>query len=182
MKHLLKLTFILLAVALFTAASAQSTGVFLKFDINGKTISVKSNEMGGYNNFEPGDEEVRPNNEHAFYVATLAKQMYHLGITIHTPPHTAPVVGKLPYVQTVYNSDAPCPGAHISLTIMGTNYDMFASTADNVGHFEITKVAAGWVEGKFEIDIPKLFATNDDEVLHITNGSFRFKIEKEKQL
>jgi hypothetical protein len=46
--------------------------------------------------------------------------------------------------------------------------------------FEITKVAAGWVEGKFELDMSNKF--NEDEApMHITNGSFRFKIEKEEK-
>ena len=179
MKYLLRAACLLIAATLFTSASAQNTGAFLKFDLDGKTISVKSNELNVYNSFEPGGEDNKPCNEHVFYVTTLAKQTYQLSINIRTLPHTIPVAGKIPYVETVYSTDAPCPGVYLSLTRTGTNYDMFASAADNTGNFEITKVAGGWVEGKFDIVMPKLFSSLDDEVLHITNGSFRFKIAKE---
>lgn len=177
MKYLLKTTLLLLAVALFTTASAQTTGAYLKYDLNGKTISVKSDKLSCYNSFEPGDEGEKANNEHVFYVSD--KQTYNMDIKIHTPPHTNPIVGKMPYVHTLYNKNSPSPAVHIALTkVEGEHYTFFGSGEGNTGSFEITKVAGGWVEGKFELDMPKLY---DDgaEVLHITNGSFRFKIEKE---
>lgn len=177
MKHLLKASLLLLAVALYTAASAQTTGAFLKFDLDGKTVSFKSDILNCYNSFESGKDGEKPNNEHVFYVS--AKQAYNMDIKIHTPPHTNPVAGKLPFVHTWYNLDDPLPAVYIALTkVVGDDYDFFGSELGNTGYFEITKVAAGWVEGKFELDMPKLY---DDSgvILHITNGSFRFKIEKE---
>jgi hypothetical protein len=60
----------------------------------------------------------------------------------------------------------------------GEEFEFYGSEDATVGNFEITKVAAGWVEGKFDIELPRQYATNG-EVLHITNGTFRFKIDKE---
>ena len=80
MKHLLKSTLIVLAVALFTTASAQTTGAFLKFDLDGKTIFVKSDKLSCYNSFEAGGESEKANNEHVFYVST--KQTYNKDIKI----------------------------------------------------------------------------------------------------
>lgn len=181
MKQLLKAAFTLITAALFTTTSAQTTGAFLKYDVNGKTVSVKSADLHCYNSFEQGEDYEKPSNVHVFYVTALSKQVYQLSIRIHTPPHTDPVVGKIPYVQTVYYPEVPCPGVHLTMTKVGAEYDMFNSVADNPGNFEITKVAAGWVEGKFDIEMPKIFAQEGDEVLHITNGSFRFKIAKESK-
>lgn len=180
MKHLLKAAFTLIAAVLFTAVSAQNTGAFLKYDLNGKTISHKSAELNSYNKFEPGSGNARSCNTHVLFIPYLAKGSYELKLTILTPAHTVPVAGKIPYVQTVFLPlDSPCPGAYLLLTkTVGKGYEFYASVAANAGHFEITKVAAGWVEGKFDIDLPKQFSDNG-EVLHITNGSFRFKIDKE---
>jgi hypothetical protein len=52
-----------------------------------------------------------------------------------------------------------------------------SSRANSKGYFEITKVANGWIEGKFEIDISHSYY--DEQVIRISNGSFRFKVEKE---
>lgn len=178
MKHLRQSTFTLLVVFLFTATSAQTTGAFLKFDLDGKTISFKSDKLSCYNSFESGDDGEKPNNEHVFYVST--KQTYNMDIKIHTPPHTKPVVGKLPYVHTLYNMDSPSPAVEITLTkVNGEEYIFFGSHEGNSGYCEITKVAAGWVEGKFELDMPRKYEHDNDEVLHITNGYFRFKIQEE---
>ncbi len=180
MKHLLKVTFTLIAAALFTTATAQNTGSYLKYDLNGKTISHMSAELNSYNKFEPGSENTISCNMHVLFIPYLAKGAYELKLTILTPAHTAPVAGKIPYVQDIFLPlDSPCPGAYLLLTkTVGKDYEFYASMAANPGHFEITKVAAGWVEGKFEIDIPKQYTDNGD-IIHITNGSFRFKIEKE---
>lgn len=177
MKHLLKVAFTLIAATLFITASAQNTGAFLKFDLDGKTINIKNDKLTSYNSFESGKDGEKPNNEHVVFVST--KHPYSMRICIHTPPHTNPVVGKLPYVHTLYNMDSPSPAVHLALTlIVGDNYTFFGSGVGNTGYFEITKVAAGWVEGKFELDMPKLYG-DSDEILHITNGSFRFKIKEE---
>lgn len=179
MKHLLKAIFTLIAAVLVTAASAQNTGAYLKFDLNGRTISYKNGAVNNYNKFEPGDENSKSGNRHVLYISYEVKEPYKLDIMIYTPPHSVPVVGKIPYVPIMNPPDGPCPAAHLSVTKnVGDEYEFYASEADNAGHFEITKVAAGWVEGKFEIDLPKEYS-DSGEVLHITNGSFRFKIEKE---
>lgn len=181
MKHLLKAALTLIAAILFNAASAQGTGAFLKYDLNGKTISLKSGDLNGYNNYEPGNENEKPSNEHVFYVMSLSKQVYQLSIRIHTPPHTNPVAGKMPYLQTVYYAGSACPGVHLSITKnIGDKYEFYSTVTDNPGNFEITKVAAGWVEGKFDVELPKDYSENE-EALHITNGTFRFKIEKESK-
>ncbi len=177
MKHLLKATLLLLIVALCTTASAQTTGAFLKFDLDGKTISFKSDLLSCYNSFEPGEDGVKPNNQHVFYVST--KQTYNMDIRIHTPAHTNPVAGKLPYVAYL-TPESPLPAVNVTLTkVVGEDYNFFGSEEGNAGHFEITKVAAGWVEGTFELNMPRRIGIDDGEVMHITNGSFRFKIEKE---
>jgi len=179
MKHLLKAAFTLMAVVLCTAAFAQSTGAYLKYDLNGKTISHKNAELNAYNKFEPETEDEKAGNDHVLYVSYEVKVPYKLDIIIHTPPHAAPAVGKLPYVQTVVPKDGPCPSVHFSMTkTVGEEFEFFGSEDATVGNFEITKVAAGWVEGKFDIELPRQYATNG-EVLHITNGTFRFKIDKE---
>ncbi|OJV54159.1 MAG: hypothetical protein BGO31_12445 [Bacteroidetes bacterium 43-16] len=178
MKHLLKIAFTFLAATLFTAATAQSTGAFLKFDLDGKHISVPANELGTYNNFVSGDEGQKTNNEHAFYTNSSGKQAYKLDIMIHTPAHANPVVGKLPFVGTIYKTKDPAPAVYLYMEhTVGAERNTYCSTTNSTGYFEITKVAAGWVEGKFEINIAKQF--EDQPVLHITNGSFRFKIDKE---
>lgn len=178
MKHLLKTVFTLIAASIFSLASAQ-TGAYLKYDLNGKTMSLKSDQLNNYNQYEAGDENERAHNEHVFYVGTLAKQVYQLSMRIHTPPHTDPVAGKMPYVQTVFYSSSPYPSVHLSITKnVGEDYEFYSSGDNTPGHFEITKVAAGWVEGKFDIELPRDYS-DDGEVLHITNGSFRFKIDKE---
>jgi len=180
MKHLLKAALTFIAVTFFITSFAQNTGAYLKYDLNGKTISHKGEELNNYNVYEPGEGDTRPCNEHVLYLSYVAKAVYKMDIKILTPPHTVPVAGKLPYVQTVYSPNAPCPAVHISVTKQeGDEYAFYAAVDENEGHFEITKVAAGWVEGKFDIELPLLFA--DGEVLHITNGSFRFKIEKESK-
>lgn len=179
MKHLIKVIFTLIATTLFTTAFAQNNSAFLKYDLNGKTISLKSDQLNCYNQFEPGNENERAHNEHVFYSSILSKQVYQLSMRIHTAPHTGPVAGKMPYVQTVFYTNSPYPSVHLSITKnVGEEYEFYSSGTDNTGHFEITKVAAGWVEGKFEIELPKDYS-EDGEVLHITNGSFRFKIDKE---
>ncbi|RQO30159.1 hypothetical protein DBR32_11275 [Taibaiella sp. KBW10] len=180
MKYLLKVVFTLIAAALFTAASAQNTGAYLKFDINGKTISIEDEDLAGYNNFIAGDKDKKTNNEHAFYVAAAANHSYKMDIMIHTPPHTNPVAGKLPYVPTTYKPGNPTPGVYIGLNkTMGDDFEFYGSKKGSVGYFEITKVADGWVEGKFEIKISDLF--DDAKVLHLTNGTFRFEIGEEVQ-
>lgn len=183
MRHLLKTVFSLLAVVVGVAAAAQSSGgAFLKYDIDGKTISIKSDELDSYHKVEAGNEDKKASSEHVFYISILSKQVYKLDIKIHTPPHTNPVVGKLPYVATVYGPEDPAPAAYISVTkVDGDKIDFYGSKLANAGYFEITKVAAGWVEGKFSLDMPKLFAFDGGEVLHITNGAFRFKIKKESK-
>lgn len=102
-----------------------------------------------------------------------------MDIRIHTPAHTNPVAGKLPYVAYL-TPESPLPAVNVTLTkVVGEDYNFFGSEEGNAGNFEITKVAAGWVEGKFELNMPRRIGIDDGEVMHITNGSFRFKIEKE---
>lgn len=178
MKHLIKVVFTFIAATLFTAASAQNTGAYLKFDIEGKTVSLKGKDLDCYNNFEPGDADNQANNQHVFYVTDQQKQTYKLDITILTPPHTNPVAGKLPFVPVSYKPGLPCPAAYLYLTkTLGTDLQLYNSKANSAGSFEITKVAAGWVEGKFNIDISDTYY--DDKIVHITNGTFRFKIAGE---
>ncbi len=160
--------------------SAQ-TGSYLKYDLNGKTISHKNDDLNVYNKYEPTSEDTKAHNKHVFYVSYAVKGVYKLDITIHTPPHTAPVVGTLPYVPIVFSKSSPYPSAYLSITKMvGDDFEFFASIAGNKGHIEITKVANGWVEGTFELDMRNQYS-DDAEPLHITNGSFRFKIDKEME-
>lgn len=179
MNHLIRALFTLLAATLFTAVSAQTNGSYLKFDVKGKTYSFKEPELITYNKFEPGNENERAGNKHSFSVFYAPKSLYTLEIMIHTLPHTAPATGKIPFVETVFPGKEPCPAVYLLLTKqMGKEYEFYISKAANTGSFEITKVSGGWVEGKFELYMPNQFE-EDDEVLHITNGSFRFKIDKE---
>lgn len=183
MKYLLKIAFALLAIVLSTAASAQTTGAYLKYDLDGKTISYKPADLEMYNNYEPGTETTKTSNRFVLYLPAYKKGPYYLKITIYVPAHTAPVVGKIPFVQEQFiGLNDPFPSAFLELTkSVGKESEFYASKISGPGYFEITKVAAGWVEGKFELDIPKQFESDGNEVLHITNGTFRFKIEKETQ-
>lgn len=177
MKHLLKVVFTLIAATLFITASAQN-GAFIKYDLGGKTILVSGDDVANYNNFVAGDSDKKSNNEHSFYVTAVAKHDCKMDIMIHTPPHTNPVVGKLPFVASTYKPNNPIPAVYLGLTkTVGDNSDYYASKKGSVGYFEITKVADGWVEGKFEIKIPDMFA--DNKTVHLTNGSFRFEIAEE---
>ncbi|MBL7704090.1 MAG: hypothetical protein JNM21_00955 [Taibaiella sp.] len=182
MKHLLKITLTLIAAVLFTAASAQTSGPVLKFEVNGKPVSFKSDELVNYNQFVPGDDNERSGNRHVLSVTYAPKSAYTLQIIIYTPPHTNPAAGKLPFVQDVFlRSGDPCPSVYLNLTKQaGKEYEFYSSKLPNSGSFEITKVAAGWVEGKFALDMPDQF-DEEGEVLHIANGTFRFKIEKEEK-
>ncbi|RYD97256.1 MAG: hypothetical protein EOP54_11455 [Sphingobacteriales bacterium] len=177
MKHLLKVVFTLIAAALFATASAQN-GAFIKYDLAGKTITVTGDDLGSYNIFEAGDKDAKSNNEHSFYVKAMTNHVYKLNLIIHTPPHTNPVVGKLPYVAASYKPNSPMPAVYIGLTkAVEKSMDFYGSDKGSVGYFEITQVADGWVEGKFEIKIPKSFEKT--KALHLTNGTFRFKIVEE---
>lgn len=181
MKHLLKITLTLLTVLVVTAAFAQTkpTGMFLKFDVNGKTESFKPSELVIYNEFKPENEEERAGNKHVFTVFNATKSAYELRIVILTAPHTNPVAGKIPVVSTELLKEGPCPAVYLYLIRKtGKEYDFYHSGIPDAGHFEITKVAAGWVEGKFVLDMPNQF-DEDETPLHLTNGSFRFKIDKE---
>ncbi|RYD97257.1 MAG: hypothetical protein EOP54_11460 [Sphingobacteriales bacterium] len=177
MKHLLRVAFTLIAAALFTAVSAQN-GPFIKYDLGGKTITVSGDDVANYNNFVAGDKEKKSNNEHSFYVTVAAKQTYKMDIMIHTLPHTNPVVGKLPFVPSTYKPASPIPAVYVALTkTVGDETDFYSSKKGSIGYFEITKVADGWVEGKFEIKIPDMF--EDTKTVQLTNGSFRFEIAEE---
>lgn len=182
MKYLLKITLTLIAAVLFAAASAQTSGPVLKFELNGKPVSFKSDELVNYNQFVPGDENERSGNKHVLTVTYAPKSAYTLQIIIYTPPHTNPTVGKLPFVQeTFLRSGDPCPAVYLNLSKqVGKEYEFYSSKLPDSGSFEITKVAAGWVEGKFALDMPDQFE-EDGEVCPITNGTFRFKIEKEEK-
>ncbi|OJV54160.1 MAG: hypothetical protein BGO31_12450 [Bacteroidetes bacterium 43-16] len=181
MKHLLKITFALLAIVLGTAASAQTTGAYLKYDLDGKTISYKAADLGMYNNYNPGTETTKTSNRFVLYYPAYKKGPYYLSFTIYVPAHTAPVVGKIPFVEEQFlRLNDPFPSAFLELTkSVGKESEFYASKTSSKGYFEITKVSGGWVEGKFELDMPKQFESDGNEVLHITNGTFRFKIEKE---
>lgn len=177
MKHLLKVAFTLIAATLFITASAQN-GAFIKYDLNGKTILAQGDDLINYNNFVAGDKDKKANNEHAFLVMVTAKLTYKMDIMIHTPPHTNPVVGKLPFVPSVYKPNNPIPAVYIALTkTVGDEMDFYGSRKGSIGYFEITKVADGWVEGKFEIKIPDMF--EDTKTIQLTNGAFRFEIAEE---
>lgn len=185
MKSLVKVIFTVLAAILYTAASAQTkpaaTGMYLKFEVNGKAVSFKPSELVNYNQFEPGNEKERAGNKHVFSVVYAPKSAFDLRIVILTAPHTNPVAGKIPFEQTETPKEGPCPAVYLYLTRKtGKEYDFYHSGVPNAGNFEITKVAGGWVEGKFALDMPDQF-DEDGEVLHITNGTFRFKIEKEEK-
>lgn len=171
-----------MAAFLFTAAAAQTSGPVLKFEVNGKPVSFKSDELVNYNQFVPGDENERSANRHVFTVPYAPKSVYTLQIIIYTLPHTNPTVGKLPFVQGVFlHPSDPCPAVYLCMTKqVGKEYEFYSSKLPDSGSFEITKVAAGWVDGKFALDMPDQFE-EDGEVLHITNGTFRFKIEKEEK-
>lgn len=178
MKHLLKVAFTFLAATLFTAVAAQNNGAFLKFDLAGKTITVTGDDLGCDNIFEAGDKYAKSNNEHTLYVKAMTNHAYKLNFIIHTPPHTNPVVGKLPYVSASYKPNSPMPAVYIGLAkAVGTSMDFYGSENGSVGYFEITQVSDGWVEGKFEIKIPKV--SEKMKVLHLTNGTFRFAIAEE---
>jgi len=177
MKHLLKVVLTLIAATLFTAASAQN-GAYIKYDLGGKTILAEGDDLINYNNFVAGDKDKKANNEHAFLVMVTAKQTYKMDIMIHTPPHTNPVVGKLPFVTSTYKPNNPIPAVYIALTrTVGEEMDFYGSQKGSIGYFEITKVADGWVEGKFEIKIPEMF--DDTKTVQLTNGAFRFEIAEE---
>lgn len=177
MKNLLKVTLTLIAAALFITASAQN-GQFVKYDLAGKTITVTGDDLGCYNTFEAGDKDAKSNNEHTFYVKAMTNHVYKINMIIHTPPHTNPVVGKLPYVSASYTPNNPLPAVYIGLAkAVGKSIDFYCSEKGSAGYFEITQVSDGWVEGKFEIKIPKV--SDKKTVLHLTNGSFRFKIAEE---
>lgn len=183
MKYLLKGIFTIIAGTLFMVAFAQTkpAGSSLKFDIKGKTESFKASELIHYNQFVPGNENERSGNKHVLAVFYAPKSDYTLQIMIHTAPHTNPVAGKIPLVQTVFPTDGPCPAVYLYLTRQnGKEYDFYISSLPDSGSFEITKVAAGWVEGKFELDMPNEFEENGD-TLHLTNGLFRFNIDKESR-
>lgn len=84
----------------------------------------------------------------------------------------------MPLEQTGAPKDGPWPAVYWYLTKQtGEAYDFYFSGLRDAGSFEITKVAAGWVDGKSELDMPNQFK-GDEAPLHITNGSFRFKINK----
>ncbi len=177
MKSLLKVVFTLIAAALFITASAQNEA-FLKYDLAGKTITVSGDDLGCYNNFEAGDKDAKANNEHSLYVKAMTDHVYKLNFIIHTPPHTNPVTGKLPYVSASYKPSSPMPAVYIGLTkAVGKSMDFYGSDDGSAGYFEITQVADGWVEGKFEIKISKSFEKT--KLLHLTNGTFRFEIAEE---
>ena len=184
MKYLINTIFTIIAAIFITSASAQTkpTGPVLKFEVNGKPVSFKSDELVNYNQFVPGDENETSGNKHVFTVTYAPKSPYTLQIIIYTPPHTNPTVGKLPFVQGVLlRSGDPCPAVYLNLSKqVGKEYEFYSAKLPNSGSFEITKVAAGWVEGKFALDMSDQFE-DDGEVLHITNGTFRFKIEKEEK-
>lgn len=185
MKYLIKAIFTIITAILFTAASAQTkpapTGMYLKFEVNGKAASFKPAELVSYNQFEPGNETERAGNKHVFTVVYAPKSAFELRIVILTAPHTNPVAGKIPFEQTETPKDGPCPAAYLYLTKQtGKEYDFYHSGIPNAGSFEITKIAGGWVEGKFALDMPNQF-DDDEQPLHITNGSFRFKIDKESR-
>lgn len=179
MKHLLKVVLTLIAATLFTAASAQN-GAFIKYDLGGTTILAEGDDLINYNNFVAGDKEKKANNEHVFLVMVTAKHTYKMDIMIHTPPHTNPVVGKLPFVSSTYKPNNPIPAVYVALTrTVGEEMDFYSSRKGITGYFEITKVADGWVEGKFEMKIPDMF--EDTKTVNVTNGSFRFEIAEEVQ-
>ncbi|MBL7704093.1 MAG: hypothetical protein JNM21_00970 [Taibaiella sp.] len=178
MKYLIKSVLTLIAVSLLTAVAAQTTGAYLKFEIEGKTITLKGADISSYNNFEAAEADVPAHNKHVLFVTDEHKQAYKLDLTIFTAAHTNPVVGKLPYVPSAYAANYPLPAASFYLSRnVGGDYSVHSSRANSKGAIEITKVANGWIEGKFEIDISHSYY--DEQVIPITNGSFRFKIDKE---
>ncbi|RYD97255.1 MAG: hypothetical protein EOP54_11450 [Sphingobacteriales bacterium] len=177
MKYLIKAMFTLIAVTIFTAVAAQTTGAYLKFEIEGKTIALKGNDLASYNSFEAAEAGIPAHNNHALFVTDEHKQAYKLELKIFTAPHTNPVVGKLPFVPSVYAANNPLPAVSFYLTKNVGERSVHSSRANSKGYVEITKVANGWVEGKFAIDISHAYY--DEQVIPITNGSFRFKIEKE---
>lgn len=170
--------FTIIAATIFTAVAAQTTGAYLKFEIEGKTILLKGNDLSCYNSFEAADSGIPAHNKHVFFVTDEHKQAYKLDIAIYTAAHTNPVEGKLPFVPSVYAADYPLPAASFYLTKnVGGDYSVHSSRANSKGHVAITKVANGWVEGTFDIEIAHSYY--DEQVTPITNGSFRFKIEQE---
>lgn len=179
MNYLIKAVLTLIAATLFTAVAAQTTGAFLKFDIEGKTVTLKGDDIVSYNGFEAAEEGVPAHNMQGLYTTDEHKQAYKLDLTIFMAPHTNAVVGKVPYVHSGYPAKYPFPAVSFFLTRnVGGDYTVHGSRANSKGYFEITKVANGWVEGKFEIDISHSYY--DEQVIPITNGSFRFKLEKER--
>lgn len=178
MNYLIKSIFTIIAATLFTAAAAQVTGAYLQFDIEGKTVTLKGNDIVSYNSFEAAEPDVPAHNKIGLFVTDERKQAYKLDLTIFTAPHTDPVVGKLPYVPSVYAANYPLPAAAFYLTKnVGGDYSVHSSRANSKGYIEITKVSNGWVEGKFEINVSHPYY--DEQVIPVTNGSFRFKVEKE---
>lgn len=178
MNYLIKAVLTLIAATLFTAVAAQTTGAFLKFEIEGKTVTLKGDDIVSYNGFEAAEDGKPAYNNHVLFVTDEHKQAYKLDISIYTAAHTNPVVGKLPFVPFVYEANNPLPSVSFYLTKNVGERSVHSSRANSKGYMEITKIANGWVEGKFEIAVSHAYY--DEQVIPITNGSFRFKLEKER--
>jgi len=180
MKQFIQAALLVAAVILTTGLNAQTKPAFLKYELNGKLISLSGDDdLGSYFTQEGDDVDVRKHTEYHFYTDILNPSEFILSITLNTAPKTKPVVGRMPYTGLILPIDGNLPSAYVSIDRHLNKDDMmfYGSTLLNEGHFEITKVEGNWIEGTFDLVITNDYDETDQ--LTITNGTFRLKIGNE---
>lgn len=171
----------LAATVLMTAYASAQAPAYMKYEVNGKPVSFNVDEVNSYNSLEGDGVDEKKHTSNHFYVQTLVETEFKLSIAINTAPRTLPVAGKIPYVEIILPVDGALPSVYLSIDryLPEDKMSFYSSKSMNPGNFQITKVEGEWVEGTFDLVMPNSYEENDN--LTITNGSFRFKIEKEME-
>lgn len=183
----LKLVVSFLFITFVSTAQQNKTGVpaknskpaFMKFDMDGKTLTYEPKDLETYNILQNETSETKASSIFEFNVQILSKAQWRMEIEIRVPPKTTPIVCKMPYSENRFpkggQQDSYIPSAALYLIDKEASH-LYQTEFLNTGNFAITTLENGWIEGTFDADLPSSLG---HENVKITNGTFRFKLPKQ---
>lgn len=156
-----------------------SQPAYIKYDMDGVTISSTPKDIETYNLLQKESDENRASTIYQVQIDILSGMKWRMEIEFRVPAKTIPVVCKMPYSEKLFpkggQQDSYIPSAALYLIDKDATH-LYQTDFLNTGNFAITKVENGWVEGTFDADLPSKLGHDN---VQITNGSFRFKLPKQ---
>jgi hypothetical protein len=158
-----------------TPAAAGST--YLRYELNGRKVEFKKADLLNYSK----DVKDAENGNHSLvnlFVSSSNKEEYKMSIMFYTEFQKRPTVGKVA-VASILGFREGLPSVHIKCDkYVNEQFTFYGTIEEGEGDVEITKVEGDWIEGTFSLDVPQSYNDDSSAKVSLTNGSFRFKMEK----